>query len=433
MKKIILFITLCILLGWEQTNAQWQAFGSGLPGKVKAIAVFNNEIYAGGEFTSPSHIAKWTGSAWVAVGNGFNGDVNALAVHGGKLYAAGSFTADGSGATQLKYMAVLNSGSWTQAGQGLTNFANALYSDVSSGTLYVGGAFVPSGPFTANKIASFDGSTFSQVGNAPPNVVNAITKFSGSIYIGINSTISGQNLGRLNGSSWTYLTGLTWEVLALAPIGTKLYIGGKGTSSAAYLATTTGSTIGSPFNTVNGYVYALYSTPSKLFGGGAFTSSPSSGAQLKHCFQYNGNTPFGEIDGGMNGNVYSIANLNGRIIMGGSFSLAGTTPASNIAISTGTIGIDELSTLVEEVSLFPNPVSSTAVLEIGTTLPVQHPVLKIYDLQSRIIKEVPEPASVNHNKIKFIFNREGLDSGVYYYLVQDSEGKGLVSDRFIVE
>ncbi|MBK7573617.1 MAG: hypothetical protein IPI10_19225 [Bacteroidetes bacterium] len=50
-----------------------------------------------------NHIARWDGTSWYAVGDGFNQPVHALAVFNNELYAGGDFTS--SGATTLNYIA----------------------------------------------------------------------------------------------------------------------------------------------------------------------------------------------------------------------------------------------------------------------------------------------------------------------------------------
>lgn len=428
MKKALLLVVLVITSYCAQ--AQWSALGSGLNGRVKALAVFNNEIYAGGTFTTPSRVAKWNGSAWVVAGNGLNDSVNVLTVHNGQLYAGGHFTQDGSG-TSVRFIARLNTSTnkWEAvANNHLNNFVRALHS--SGGFLYCGGAFINSGTPAVSRIARFDGTTFAQVGDIPTNVVNTITTYNGSIYIGgaFSSFVS-----KLSGSNWQGLSGLNFEVNALYPFGSTLYIGGKFTSPSQYLATYNGVSVGSSFNSVNGTVHALYSTPSKLFVGGSFTSSPSTGASLLRFFSYNGNSPFFNENGGFNGDVLSIANLNGRIVVGGSFSTAGSTSATNVAISANTISVDEIAATVVSKTFYPNPLLSEATLQLLTKEPVKHPVLRVMDTRGKLVMESDNNKSMEANEIKFIISRNSMAAGLYYYSVSDQNGNTLLSDKFIVE
>jgi hypothetical protein len=61
---------------------------------VKSLVVYNNELYAGGNFCQVN-IAKWNGSNWSAPGGGGNGDVTTLAVFNNYLVAGGYFSSIG--------------------------------------------------------------------------------------------------------------------------------------------------------------------------------------------------------------------------------------------------------------------------------------------------------------------------------------------------
>ncbi len=61
---------------WDVCLEQWVAMGDGFDFEVKAVEVFNNEVYVGGEFTSSlgvngiplAGIAKWDGISWTDIG-----------------------------------------------------------------------------------------------------------------------------------------------------------------------------------------------------------------------------------------------------------------------------------------------------------------------------------------------------------------------------
>ncbi len=98
--------------------------GKGVNGYVNSMAVYNGKLYVGGVFDSAGgkparNIAVWDGKEWSAVGNGleanpkhdfkgnvtFRGRVAALAVYKNELYAGGTF--DFSGTTPLNNLAKL--------------------------------------------------------------------------------------------------------------------------------------------------------------------------------------------------------------------------------------------------------------------------------------------------------------------------------------
>ena len=103
---------------WDGTN--WTALGTGMNNTVLALAGNNNDIYAGGHFTtaggvSVNKIAKWDGTNWSALGSGMNASVWSLGTYKNELYAGGDFTQ--AGGVPASHIA-----RWT----GLTSINNAI-------------------------------------------------------------------------------------------------------------------------------------------------------------------------------------------------------------------------------------------------------------------------------------------------------------------
>ena len=81
MKKIILilFILLYTLnISYSQT---WSPLGSGVNNFALKLTVYNNELIAGGTFTtaggvSANYIAKWNGTTWSTLGSGMDSIIN---------------------------------------------------------------------------------------------------------------------------------------------------------------------------------------------------------------------------------------------------------------------------------------------------------------------------------------------------------------------
>ncbi|MBI4930662.1 MAG: hypothetical protein HY841_07860 [Bacteroidetes bacterium] len=151
---------------WNGTN--WDSLGSGMGGVanafVRALAMYNGELYAGGYFTTAggnpaNYIAKWNGITWLPVGTGMNDQVSALAVYNGELYAGGLFTV--AGGNPANYIAKWNGTTWLPVGTGVDDMVLTLLE--YNGKLYTGGWFTNAGSNPANYIASWDGSTWSSV------------------------------------------------------------------------------------------------------------------------------------------------------------------------------------------------------------------------------------------------------------------------------
>jgi hypothetical protein len=177
--------------------------GLGLNGSVEAIAVFQNQIYVGGQFeyAGPqrvNHVARFDGVQWhpleqdgfIGISNSSTSNyrVEALAVFDGELYVGGNFSnlADlGSDASRL----VRWSGTAWQplAVRPATGEIQAL--SVHAGRLYVGGSFLSlSDGQTANQVFAFDGENFSPLenflGNGVDDRVFSLASSPDGVYVG---------------------------------------------------------------------------------------------------------------------------------------------------------------------------------------------------------------------------------------------------------
>lgn len=136
-------------------------------------------LFVGGDFwtvgsINASGVARWDGSAWSALAGpgqiGISGGVRALTVFddgsesGASLYVAGAFRhADGEPAERI---ARWDGSSWSALGSGLFGgevYALRAYDGGAGPALYAGGLFSASGGQTMQSIARWDGSSWSPV------------------------------------------------------------------------------------------------------------------------------------------------------------------------------------------------------------------------------------------------------------------------------
>jgi trimeric autotransporter adhesin len=175
---------------WNPTTQTWSAVGGGFTDlfvkSVLALAVFNGELYAGGDFLEVegqaiAHIAKWNGVNWSAVGEGLPGTVNSLVVYdegsGPALYAGGDFFgASGN------YVAKWDGSVWTPLGDGLNGEVNTLVG-LNEGTdrfLYAAGSFTNIGSSSgaaARRIARWDGAAWTALGEGLESAGTALAVF----------------------------------------------------------------------------------------------------------------------------------------------------------------------------------------------------------------------------------------------------------------
>jgi hypothetical protein len=219
-------------------GVSWQSLGSGL-GTVNALAVYNDELIAGGTFG----VARWSGSGWQNVGSG--GDVNALAVYNGELIAGGRFNS--MGGQQTNHIARWDGKLWHPLGGGVTgSFPTRVYVvAVYNNMLIAAGRFDAPGL----NIAAWNGSEWAPLGEGLGSVSNdldevkALTIYDSELFA---CGLEVASPGRWNGSSWQLVGGGTnWGDYALTVYNGDLIIGGNftivGSQSAHHVARWNGS------------------------------------------------------------------------------------------------------------------------------------------------------------------------------------------------
>ncbi len=249
-------------------------------------------------------------------------------------------------------------GAGAGGGSSSTRYVWALsaYDHGSGSALYAGGGFITAGGQPANRIAKWDGSTWSPLGSGMNAPVYALTVFDYGIgpalYAGGEfTTAGGQPAGRIatwDGSAWSSLgEGVNGTVRAMTTFndgtGTALYAGGYFTiASGGAVVNRVAKWDGafwSPLGAgVNDYVQALAvfddgSGPA-LYAGGQFTTA--GGQAANRIAKWNGSS-WSPLGSGVNNYVYALAAFDDgtgggpALYAGGRFTTAGGQPASYIA------------------------------------------------------------------------------------------------------
>lgn len=440
MKKSI-FAFLIVLLCSQSAFSQWTALGGGITGgRVKAVAVYHNRIYAGGSFATPyNHVAVFNESnnTWSTAGNGLSDTVNSLVVFNDRLYAGGHFTSNGSG-TACKYIAYLdttqNPHQWVQVHNGFNNFLRCLYTDGTD--LYAGGVFNGStgASGTVTRIAKYSTAGWVAIGTSNvPGPVDAICKYQNKLYVGMAYPAS--PMYGFDGTSWNAVTlsGVsTSDINAMAVFQNFLYIAGPISGVAKGVVKFNGSSVSVPINTVNSDVYALLSLPFRIIGGGAFTASTSTMTSTQHFFSYDGSSPLTDFGYGFNGNVLCFANFRGYVIAAGTFTTAGGTSVNNIARSSQTIDVPEINDIVINTEFYPNPMVDWAEVRFTTKEYLTDATLRIVDLNGRIVRDLTSEATGNPLLLQFRIEREAMAAGTYFYSLIE-KGSNISTGKFIVE
>ena len=182
----------------------WSTVGGGVNSTVYGVAVYGNDVYVGGEFTTANyytftnvsdwvtanHIAKYTGS-WSALTdsynhNGVNGHVNAIAVNGSDVYVGGRFTDRGNNIARFDGSVPL----WRPVGGGVNDIVQAI---ARSGTnLYAAGGFTQAGGANASEIARWDGNNWATLSSGLGSFAVALGAWQGHVYVGGGFSTAGR-------------------------------------------------------------------------------------------------------------------------------------------------------------------------------------------------------------------------------------------------
>lgn len=300
----MLLISGAFAAGGGSTEGFWDArfHLPGVNGEVRAVATTPNDVFIGGAFTqagnvSAAQVARWTGSSWAALGESlgrFYGDVPvwALTVRGNELIVGGRFVSAGPGSANN--VAVWNGTTWTELGGGVTGTVKALA--VRTTNLVAVGSFMTRNGL--NNVALWDGVRWSAPGadtgqGITGDSVASMVAGAEGIFVGGTFTFVGQTRAQ-NITLWD---DVHWSAL------------GSG---------------------VNGSVYALCRRGSELFAGGRFTVA--GGVTATNIARWGG-TNWSALDAGVDGGtVLALAAAKDGLLAGGRFGFAGGQPAGNLGL-----------------------------------------------------------------------------------------------------
>jgi HYR domain-containing protein len=237
---------------WD--GSQWTPLDGGVDGNVHVLLVHDDgsgpALFAGGDFVTAggatvSRIAKWNGTSWAELDRGVSlGGVRALAVHNGQLYAGGTFLVAGGafGSTPVNRIARWDGSRWHSLGTGVNTqdgIVKALisYNDGNGARLYAAGEFSSIGDTPITTIAKWTGSFWTPLAASFPNhSIEALAVHDGSLYAGGGGFSTGR-IARWNGTSWSALadgdsqSAFGDRVLSIAVhddgSGAMLYVGGN--------------------------------------------------------------------------------------------------------------------------------------------------------------------------------------------------------------
>ena len=326
---------------WDGT--QWRALGNGFGGTVRVLHAHNGDLYAGGDFTASGgiqYVARWTGSTWAPLGtsaqNGANNSVYAMTSYGGNLIIGGYFSQVGGTVTTGR-VAAWNGSTWSTVGQGMTGGVEALA--VFGTDLVAAGVFTTlTGGSPAQRVARWNGASWSAMGDGFNTSVASLHVHAGELYAGGSFTSSGTNpvanIARWNGTAWQQVgAGVNSTVSTMGTYNGNLIAGGSFTATGGTPVGRVGQFVSGAWSTlgagVNSPVNDLVVGPNnELTLVGNFTDA--GGLEVSGLARYNGINYVGFGNALSNG-VNALAFFQGELIAGGRFRSNGTVATNRIA------------------------------------------------------------------------------------------------------
>jgi len=360
------------IAAWD--GRHWAALGSATAegvanttgsATVLALAVYNGELIAAGQFdtaggVAASNIARWDGVHWHPLGSGMSGSygttptaVKTLAVYQGKLYAGGHFRQAGGAPAESIAVWDAVAAVWQPVGSGFT-WQLADRTEVHALALY-GGELVAAGIFSfqqtggaaANHIAAWDGTAWHALGAGMNNAVHGVADDGhGGLIAGGLFTSPARYVARWDGVSWTPVAAgdaPTGAVKAVVRTGGAVvacsHLPGAPATQDYRVARWDGATWSALGAAVDEPMWS-WATLSNgtLVAGGLFTTvTTAAGTRNAERMATWDGVDWNPLSGGMNGAVLALAtDMHGDLVAGGSFTQGGTVHAEHVARWDGT-------------------------------------------------------------------------------------------------
>jgi hypothetical protein len=370
---------------WDGNN--WTYYDS-LGYFTRCVEIFNNGVYAGGDFyqvqdgTIVKYIAKWDGNNWVPLGGGLwpgSSQAMDMEVYNNELYVCGNFNT--AGGITSNNIAKWNGTAWNVGDGGTIPYLSSL-GEVSQLLKYNGELYdlFWAGSPARSIICKYNGSTWSEVYNTFNNFglatgsslhLDRIAFLNGELHaIGIMSNAStggsSEFIGKWNGTSWVQLP--------------------------------SGPTDGTPQD--------IYSLNNKLYVTGGITSTIS--PIISYVAEWNG-VSWNNMDSGLDAIAWALGSLNGELYVGGNFSQAGSISAYHIA-KWGEPATGLNNDINKPVStIYPNPANEKFIIKT-----------EFSDYRANIYNSIGQLLLTVGNSPKIV-NTANFPSGIYFVeFVSDS-------------
>ncbi len=362
-------------LGGGMGDLDWDGTTFIPEGIVYALAMDNGLLYAAGEFLladeqEVNSIAQWDGTSWSGLNGGVTledgnntpqkGTIRALAVNNGAVYAGGWFSKAGGKAAN--HVAVWQDDAWGTLGVGVRAEEFPSYPQIyglafSGNTLYAGGRFAGAGNQNIDLLAKWENNGWSEVGTGVSSdgydeILVLTAGLADDLYVGGSSRIIGDqrvdNIAHWQNGSWRALGGGLLEneygdgpatpyAIVVGDDG-RIYAGGEFTIAGGVRVSNLAMWMDGGWHNIgnaNARVRDMVLGGDDLYVVGEFTQI--GGIAANHVARWNQTTQqWSALGAGINDAVYAVDYADGLLYVGGGFKAAGNVTAEDVAYWDGT-------------------------------------------------------------------------------------------------
>ncbi|MBX3733279.1 MAG: hypothetical protein KF791_11870 [Verrucomicrobiae bacterium] len=202
-----------------------------------------------------------------------------------------------------------------------------------SGNIYIGGEISAVGDVVVRRIAMWDGSRWSDLGEGLPISVDRLLFFEGSLHACGRQIGTGYQVLKREGPAWVPLGGaFNGTIEAMKPHLGALHVAGwfnqVGEEIIHHIARWDGNEWQPLGSGIEGITRDLLSHEGELYAGGAFLRA--GGVSASRVAKWNG-TSWSPLGTGLSGDVNALVNYRGSVVAGGSFNRAGANSALRVA------------------------------------------------------------------------------------------------------
>lgn len=283
------------------------------------------------------------------VGIGFSTEVRTIFsdTTSGKVYVGGFFEQYSNGDSVNK-IAVWDGNSWDSIGSGINDGGICLSIQRYGSDIFFGGSFNFIGGNNFSGLAKWDGLTWGSIGNilsfSPNGGVNKIMSTNTNLYaMGTMTSVIGNyadKIAKWDGFIWhtfPVLDSIGYNLMAAAIYNNELYVGGQFSASSQMkdIAKFDGVNWVPVLNGLSGsgWVGDMVIFQNELYVSGSFQTQ--NGDPGNGIIKWNG-TNWDDLGGGTDAVVYQMKVINNELYIVGSFNQVSGVPASRIAKWDGT-------------------------------------------------------------------------------------------------